>query len=125
MAEIKAASKEESLDLLATEFNGPLLRVSGKGHMLFANVHGANLIRTSKIMLGDLAPIGWQAPLQQSLEQTKPVTIDWPIDDEFFSLTFINVPDAHYVSVFARHITGDYDEENRDPLKKCLIVFCF
>ena len=28
MAEIKAASKEESLDLLATEFNGPLLRVS-------------------------------------------------------------------------------------------------
>ena len=110
MAEIKAASKEESSDLLATEFNGPLLRVSRKGHMLFANVHGANLIRTSKIMLGDLAPIGWQAPLQQSLEQTKPVTIDWPIDDEFFSLTFIKLPDAHYVSVFARHITSNYDE---------------
>ena len=28
------------------------------------------------------------------------------------------MPDAHYVSVFARHITGDYDEENRDPLTK-------
>ena len=62
MAEIKAASKEESLDLLAAEFNGSLLRVSRKGYMLFANVHGANLIRTSKIMLGDLAPIDWQAP---------------------------------------------------------------
>lgn len=59
MAEIKAASKEESLNLLATEFNGPLLRVSRKGHMLFANVHGVNLIRTSKIKLGDLAPIDW------------------------------------------------------------------
>ena len=71
---------------------------------------GQTLIRTSKIMLGDLAPIDWQAPLQQSLEQTKPVTIDWPIDDEFFSLTFIKLPDAHYVSVFARHITSNYDE---------------
>ena len=26
--------------------------------------------------------------------------------------------DAHYVNVFARHITGDYHEENRDPLAK-------
>jgi len=43
MAEIKAASKEESLDLLAAEFNGSLLRVSRKGYMLFANVHRANL----------------------------------------------------------------------------------
>ena len=118
MAEIKAASKEESLNLLATEFNGPLLRVSRKGHMLFANFHGVNLIRTSKIKLGDLAPIDWQAPLKQSLEQTKPVTIDWPIDDGFFLLTFIDVLDAHYVNVFARHITGDYHEENRDPLAK-------
>ena len=46
------------------------------------------------------------------------VTIDWPIDHEFFSLTFIIVPDAHYVSVFAHQITGDYDEENRDPITK-------
>ena len=56
--------------------------------------------------------------MKQSLEQTRPVTIDWPIDDGFFSLTFIDVLDAHYVNVFARHITGDYHEENRDPLAK-------
>ena len=86
--------------------------------MLSANVHGVNLMRTFKIKLWGLAPIDWQAPLKQSLEQTKTVTIDWPIDDGSFSLTFIDVLDAHHVNVFARHITGDYYEENRDPLAK-------
>ena len=58
--------------------------------------------------------------MKQSIGQTNPVTIDWPIDDVFFSLTFINVLDAHYVDVFVRHITGDYHEENPDLLTKML-----
>ncbi len=115
-AEIKAASKQESLARIASEFPFPLLRVSRDGHMLFANAHGINLARQAKIKLGDLIPKDWRAPLQRAVEGGEAVNADWSIDGKFYSLAFVNAPESHYVSIFVRDMSDDYREEYRDPL---------
>ncbi len=115
-AKIKAASGKDSLSQVAMEFPFPLLRVSREGHMLYANAQGADLARRAKMKLGDLVPKDWRFTLKRAVEETDPVSADWAIDGKFYSLQFVNNPDAFYVSVFARDTSDDYREEYRDPV---------
>lgn len=116
MAEIRAASGKDSLSRVATEFPFPLLRASRDGHLLYANAQGANLARRARVKLGDLVPKEWREPLKRSAEENDPASFDWALAGKHYALEFVNVPDAFYVSIFARDTSDDYREEFRDQL---------
>ena len=116
MAEIRAASGKDSLSRVATEFPFPLLRTSRDGHLLYVNAEGANLARRARVKLGDLVPREWREPITRSAEEDDPVSVDWSLAGKYYVLKFVNVPDASYVSIFARDTSDDYREEYRDPL---------
>ncbi|NQV98104.1 MAG: bifunctional diguanylate cyclase/phosphodiesterase [Rhodospirillales bacterium] len=115
-SEIKAASAKDSLARVAAEIPYAFLRLSHRGHMLYANAPAASLARQARIKLGDQVPKQWRTHLKQCLDQTDPVSADWAIEGKFYRLKFVNVPDSKYVSLSVHDTSEDYREEYRDPL---------
>jgi len=99
---------EEEIARLAKfpeEDPSPVLRVSGKGVLLYANAPSSPLLSAWHCAVGEPLPDPWRGRVADALSSGQARQIEAECGARIFTLTLAPVPDADYVNIYGRDVT--------------------
>lgn len=103
----KQAEREiRSLARFASESPNPILRVSEKGQIVYANVASKPLMDFWETEPQGMLPAPWCDTLQEALADGAPREREADFGSHIFALLFVPIQDLGYVNVYARDITA-------------------
>jgi len=102
---IKASEQIAKLAKFPAENPNPVLRISGRGTVIFANKAGSPLLKSWRCRVGESLPEPWHELVMDALSSGQSQQTEVQCDDRIFSLTFAPVVVANYVNVYGHDIT--------------------
>ncbi len=113
----KAEEQIAKLAKFPAENPNPVLRISGRGTVVYANKAGANLLKTWDCRVGKSVTDRWHELVMDVLSSGQSQQTEVKCDGRIFSLTFSPVVKANYVNVYGHDIT------ERKKAEKTLITY--
>ena len=102
----KQAEREiASLAKLASENPSPVLRINGRGVIVYANAASKPLLDYWGCERGQTLPLYWQNQVATSLRDGVTEDMELAFEDQFYSLQLAPIPELDYVNLYARDIT--------------------
>jgi len=100
-------AKAEILQLarFPSENPNPVLRVSRKGKILYANNASDNLLEEWKTQVGSMLPKEWKKLVKEVAGNSHRGTIEVACKDQFFSFATALIPGADYINLYGSDIT--------------------
>ncbi|MFH1883768.1 MAG: PAS domain S-box protein, partial [Planctomycetota bacterium] len=108
----KAEEQIAKLAKFPAEDPNPVLRISGRGTVVYANKAGAILLKAWSCSVGQSLPNPWHELVLDALSSGQSQRTEAQCDDRIFSLIFAPVVDANYVNVYGHDITERKKTEN-------------
>jgi len=106
ITERKQAEEEiKSLARFPDENPNPILRVSYKGKIIYANASSEPLLGDWRSNVGGYLPADWIKLISELINTGARKTIDVQCKDTTYSIIIVPVPDANYVNLYGRDIT--------------------
>jgi signal transduction histidine kinase len=105
-------SRIEWLSRFPDENPNPVLRVSNKGKLYYANPASRKLMNTFDLEVKKEVPKYWKYIVEVTLAKNKNETIELEVGQIFYSLTFSPVVEEEYVNIYGYDITGRKLAEN-------------
>ena len=103
----KLAEREiKSLARFAGESPNPILRVSGRGLVVYANTASRPLLIAWESEQGRPLPAQWAAEVAEVIDKGEPRERETDIGEQVFSLLFAPIRDLGYVNIYGRDITA-------------------
>lgn len=102
----------ESLSRFPDENPYPVLRISDKGNLYYANPASRKLMTTFDLEVKKEVPKYWKHLVEGTLEKNKNETIELEAGQIFYTLTFSPVVEEKYVNIYGYDITGRKLAEN-------------
>ena len=110
----KPASKQTRTLALVHEHNPhPILRVSARGQILYANAAAAPLLQGWKLEVGEQVPPDCQPAIRAALASGASQDLDITINRRTFAQVFSPIRDAGYVNVYALDVTAHKQAEEK------------
>lgn len=105
-------SRIEWLSRFPDENPHPVLRISKKGNLYYANSASQILLSTFNMEVKKDVPKYWKYIAETTLAKNKNETIEMEVGPHFYSFTFSPVENEGYVNVYGYDITGRKRAEN-------------
>ena len=102
----RAEDQIEWLSRFPSENPNPVLRMSAKGVLEYANEESDGLLPTIGAEVGGTVNAEWQSRIGETLAKKHPVDFEFQVGDRTFSATLAPVVDYGYVNLYARDITA-------------------
>ena len=110
---IAAQERSDSIALISEENPNPVLRVTIKGHVLYANGPAKLLLEFWDIDVGDQLPGEWRRAVAEARKKKTAMERELLCHDCFYALTLQPVVDADYVNIYGRDITKHKETEEQ------------
>jgi PAS domain S-box-containing protein len=101
-----AEEQIERLSRFPSENPNPVLRVSARGVLEYANVAADTFRQTMRVEVGGTVSAEWQARIAETLAKEHPVNIEHQAGNQTFGVTLAPVVTQGYVNLYASDITG-------------------
>jgi signal transduction histidine kinase len=105
LARIKAEENIHNLAKFPSENPNPVLRISKKGTVLYANTAGSELLNTWGCNVGEQVPEHWHQYVLRILKSGSSEELEVSCVDSVFSLIFAPVVETGYVNTYGIDIT--------------------
>ena len=101
----KAEEQIAKLAKFPAENPNPVLRISGRGTVVYTNTAGSPLLKSWRCRVGESLPEPWHEFVLDALSSGQSQQTEVKCDGRIFSLTFAPVVDANYVNIYGLDIT--------------------
>ncbi len=88
-----------------SENPNPVLRLDGKGVVLYANAASDPLLHEWNCAVGEPAPLFWQKQVEEAMTQQTNQVWDVPCGEIIYAISMVYVPEAGYVNFYASDVT--------------------
>jgi C4-dicarboxylate-specific signal transduction histidine kinase len=112
IAELKIKEAQAShMALFPQENPNPVFRVSSEGRILYANSASQFALDTWETGVGKILPELFFNKISQAFGQQKPLEVECPVSDQYYSFMVCNVKGKDYANIYAREVTQKHRAE--------------
>lgn len=104
---VTTVAEVESLAKFPSENPNPILRVSKKGVLLYANDASKYLLNVWQCVPGHNVPSSCFSQIKKSLSSNRKIEFDVVFSGEIFACVVIPIPGADYVNIYGRNVTKE------------------
>jgi PAS domain S-box-containing protein len=110
----EAEAEIRDLAKFPSEDPNPVLRISGDGKVMYANVEGERFLRSNDVSVGDPPSLRCLRMVEEALRSGSSAEDEFEFGDRHFTFVFAPIMDAGYVNVYGRDIT---ERKSMDRMK--------
>ncbi|MHC5059642.1 MAG: PAS domain-containing sensor histidine kinase [Planctomycetota bacterium] len=104
--QLRASAKElESLAKFPSEDRSPVLRISGDGTLLYANLAADSLTKKWGCRPGEAVPEDWGQTVTKVLANNSQQMVEYEHDSRIYSFIVVPIAEASYANLYGRDIT--------------------
>ncbi len=103
--QLRAENRIRELARIPEENPNPVLRISEKGELTYANKASAPLIEALQLRVGDRVGTGWRKRIAKGLQEDQRADFQYKAGGQTYSLLLWPVPEGGYANIYGRNIT--------------------